>query len=88
VRYLLAEPQFGGYQAGSILLANKNEPTAAPYGVPACGRSISGLVATTFDHAQKAMVNTNAVAAMAKLVFLRMCASALGLPGIRPTRTG
>jgi hypothetical protein len=34
------------------------------------------------------MVNTNAVAAMAKLVFLRMCASALGLPGIRPTRTG
>jgi hypothetical protein len=59
------------YQAGSILLIGKNEPTSAPYGIPACGRSISGLVATTFDHAQKAMVNTNAIAAMAKLVFLR-----------------
>jgi hypothetical protein len=50
----------------------KNEPTAAPYGIPACGRTISGLVATTLDHAQKATVNTNAIATTAKPVFLRI----------------
>ena len=61
-----------GYQAGSILLTVKNEPTSAPYGIPACGRSIWGLVAVTLARAQKVIANANAMAAMAKLVCLRM----------------
>ena len=36
------------------------------------GRAMSALVATTLDLAQKIMANPNIVAAIAKLVFLRM----------------
>jgi hypothetical protein len=53
-----------------MLLTGKNEPTAAPYGIAACGRS--GLVVTTLDHAQKAVAHANVMVALAKLVFLRM----------------
>src|ERR1700720_4465592 len=74
------------YQAGSIRLMGRNESTAAPYGIPACGRSMSGLVATTLDHAQKMMATPNAMAAMGKLVILRMSASLIGPRGIRPIK--
>src|SRR6202040_3491976 len=75
------------YQAGSIRLMGRNESTAAPYGIPACGRSMSGLVATTLDHAQKMMATPKAMAAMVKLVILRMSASFIGPPGgIRPIK--
>ena len=69
------------YQVGSIRLMGRNESTAAPYGIPACGRSMSGLVATTLDHAQKMMATPNAMAAMVKLVILRMSASLIGPRG-------
>jgi hypothetical protein len=44
----------------------------ATYESPAFGRAISALVATTLDIAHKIVAKTNIVAAIAKLVFLRM----------------
>jgi hypothetical protein len=60
------------HQIGSTDLTGRNEPGMAAYEIPAFGRAISALVATTLDLAQKIVAKTNIVAAIAKLVFLRL----------------
>jgi hypothetical protein len=62
------------HQIGSAALNGRYEPTAT-YIIATLGRSMSALVATTLDLAQKIVAKPSIVAAIAKLVFLRMGAS-------------
>ena len=63
------------HQIGSSALTGRNEPGMAVFDIPTFGRTMSALVATTLDLTQKIMAKPNIVAAIAKLVFLRMGAS-------------
>jgi hypothetical protein len=62
------------HQTGATALNGRYEPTAT-YDIATFGRTMSALVATTLDLAQKIAAKPNIVAAIAKLVFLRMGAS-------------
>jgi hypothetical protein len=60
------------HQVGSSALTGRNAPGMAAWDIPTFGRTMSALVATTLDLAKKIMAKPNIVAAIAKLMFLRM----------------
>jgi hypothetical protein len=60
------------HQIGSTTWNGRYEPDTATSDIPTFGRTMSALIATMLDLAQKIMAKPNIVAAIAKLVFLRM----------------
>jgi hypothetical protein len=60
------------HQIGSSALTGRKKSAVATFDIPVCSRARSALVATTLDLAQKSVAKPKIVAAIAKLVFLRM----------------